>query len=59
MFCLNTLGYLLVAKLCIVDVLLVKNVDSCVLLGWLVWDVSSFSLHNWYLKPYFVDFLAH
>jgi hypothetical protein len=58
-FCLYTLGCLLVAKFCIVVVLLVRNVDSHVLLGWLVGDVSSFGLHNWYLKSYSVAFLAH
>jgi hypothetical protein len=58
-FRLDILGCLLVAKLCIVVLLLVRNVDSRVLLGWSVGDVSSFGLHNWYLKPYFVVFLAH
>jgi hypothetical protein len=58
-FRLDTLGCLLVAKLCIVTMLLVRNVDSFVLLRWSIGDVSSFGLHNWYLKPYFVAFLAH
>jgi hypothetical protein len=47
-FHLNTLGCLLVVKLCIVVVLLLRNVDSRVLLGWSVGDVNSFGLHNWY-----------